>query len=56
MHIIHVLLIVIAVYCAGMWLALAARSVRTGENLETETFHLGLCLILALGFLYLGGQ
>jgi hypothetical protein len=50
------LLIVIALYCGGMWLYLAAHSIRTAEDVETQTFHLGLCLILCLGFLYLGGS
>ena len=48
-------LVVAAAYCAVMWLVLAVSSIRTGAEYERETFHLGLCLILALGFLYLKG-
>lgn len=51
MTIIKIALVVVALYCAGMWLFLAAYSIKTKQSLETETFHLGLCLILALGFL-----
>lgn len=55
MHsILYIALVVSALYCAGMWLYLAAYSLRSGQNLEPETFHLGLCFILAVGALYLG--
>jgi hypothetical protein len=40
-----------ATYCGAMWLVLAVVSFRTGRDVERETFHLGLCFILAVGFL-----
>jgi hypothetical protein len=57
MTIIRVLLILTAVYCGGMWLYLAQFSIRNKVDVEVETFHLGLCFILVLGFLglILGG-
>jgi hypothetical protein len=51
MAIIKVLLAVSALYCAGMWVFLAIYAARMRTNLETETFHLGLCFILSIGFL-----
>lgn len=51
MTIIEILLRLAAVYCGGMWLFLAYHAMRTGEDVETQTFHLGLCFILAVGFL-----
>lgn len=47
-----------ALYCGGMWLVLAVQSWRTGVDFERETFHLGLCFILSIGFagLILGGR
>lgn len=44
-------LILAALWCGAMWLYLAFHTYRYGRNAETETFHLGLCLVLALGFL-----
>lgn len=51
-------LAVSAVYCGGMWLWLA---VITGFNragdegqrraVATDTFHLGLCFVISVGFL-----
>jgi uncharacterized membrane protein YhdT len=38
-------------YCLAMWLVLAYQTYRYGRMAETETFHLGICLVLALGFL-----
>lgn len=40
-----------ALYCGGMWGFLAFLTFRDGTNYERETFHLGLCFILAIGFL-----
>lgn len=51
MTITQVTLSLAAFYCAVMWLFLVARSIATHEDYEIETFHLGLCGILALGFL-----
>ncbi len=42
-----------AIYCAAMYGFLAFRTFRFREDYETETFHLGLCFILAVGFLHL---
>lgn len=50
-NIIFYALALAAGYCALMWLVLAVISFRTGRDVETETFHLGLCFLLALGFL-----
>jgi hypothetical protein len=47
-NIIFYALILAVGYCALMWLVLAVISLR---DVETETFHLGLCFILAVGFL-----
>lgn len=55
MHIsIATILTVVAVYCAAMYLFLAFRTFRYREDHELTTFHLGLCFILAIGFLGLG--
>lgn len=52
--ILTIALAVSALYCICMWLFLAATSIRNRVDVETETFHLGLCFIIAVGFLYLG--
>lgn len=55
MHIsIALILTVIAIYCAVMYGYLGYRAIRYREDRELETFHLGLCFILAIGFLGLG--
>ena len=61
MTIIVALLAVAAAYSGGMWLFTAVQSFRAREAYETRpdladrielyTFHLGLCFILALGFI-----
>lgn len=59
MTIIIILLNLIALYTGGMWLYLGFQTTRRGIvlerdeawNYERHTFHLGLCCILALGFL-----
>lgn len=51
LHPIQIALALVAIYCGTMWLVLAVVSFRTGRDVETETFHLGLCFILAIGFL-----
>ena len=48
---IQIALVVAALWCGGMWLFLARHGLKTGVDVETETFHLGLCFVLALGFL-----
>jgi hypothetical protein len=61
---ITVLLGMSALYSGGMWLWLAALMVvrrsqydmTTLIELERQTFHLGLCFILATGFLLLGAR
>ena len=50
-NIIFYALALAAGYCALTWVVLAVISFRTGRDVERETFHLGLCFILALGFL-----
>ena len=56
MTIIMVMLTVIAAYCFGMWLRLAYHGMTQNllttelESIEQQTFHLGLCGVLALGF------
>lgn len=60
---ITLFLALIALYCAGMWGWLAWIGVADRRRLdrddlielERQTFHLGLCLILCLGFLGLIG-
>jgi hypothetical protein len=49
--IIKTVLVLSALYCAVMYALCAVSSVRTKTDVETETFHLGLCLLIALGFL-----
>ncbi len=44
-------LILSALYCAGMYGFLAYLTFRDQRDYETETFHLGLCFILSVGFL-----
>lgn len=55
MTLIIILLAVAAIYSAGLWLYLVFQSVRgriaPDSTLELHTFHLGLCAILAAGFL-----
>jgi len=46
----QIVLGVAAFWCFVCWLVLAIRSVRTGADVEVETYHLGVCLILAIGF------
>jgi hypothetical protein len=60
---ITVLLAASAVYCGGMWLWLCGVSIAKRRELgfdmlvefERQTFHLGLCFILSIGFLGLIG-
>jgi len=40
-----------ALYSVAMYLYLAYLSFRDYQDYETETFHLGLCFILAVGFI-----
>jgi len=64
LHFVEILLALAAAYSAGMWLWLAGLSVTkrhlyTPDQLvevEHQTFHLGLCFILSLGFLLVGGR
>lgn len=56
MSIIEILLVLVALYCGGSWLFLAWHSFRHRTDVETVTFHLGLCFILAIGFLGLIGS
>lgn len=61
MFVIQALLAIAAIYSGGMWLYMAFASYRgraalkTDESLRHEvqahTFHLGLCCIVAAGFL-----
>lgn len=59
MLIIKIPLALAAIYCGGMWLWLVAISFKHrasapteyGDTIERYTFHLGLCFILAAGFL-----
>jgi flagellar biosynthesis protein FliR len=51
MNLIIIALAVAAVYCGGMWIVLAALGMVRKADYETETFHLGLCFLLAIGFL-----
>lgn len=52
---IKILLLLSAIYSAVMYAILAVESIRYKTDRETETFHLGLCFILCLGFLGLMG-
>lgn len=62
-HLITILLALSALYCGAMWLWLAGLSIvrrsqydqATLIEFERETFHLGLCFILSIGFLGLLG-
>lgn len=58
--IIKLALIFAAAYCGGMWLYTAFVWRRAGnvlttrearQDVERYTFHLGLCFIIAIGFL-----
>jgi hypothetical protein len=59
MFIVQAILALSALYCGGVWgwlcfLGIKHRRVLTPDQqteMERQTFHLGLCLILALGFL-----
>lgn len=51
MAFIKIMLALSAIYCAGMYSFLAILTFRNREDYENETFHLGLCFILAIGFL-----
>lgn len=59
MFIIATVLTIIALYCGGAWLwlshlAFKHRGTYVDADLveiERQTFHLGLCLILSIGFL-----
>lgn len=59
MLIIKLPLALAAIYCGGMWLWLVGVSLKHRsadapeyhETIERYTFHLGLCFILATGFL-----
>lgn len=56
---IQILLVLAALYCGGMWLWVAGSALKNRATLdwgvwqamELNTFHLGLCFILAAGFL-----
>lgn len=56
MNLVEAILAIAAIYCAGMYALLAYRTLKLGENWERETFHLGLCFILAVGFLGIIGE
>ena len=57
--IIIALLLIVSLYCGGMWLWMAWIMLDDRGRLsradliefERQTFHLGLCFILAIGFL-----
>lgn len=51
-----ILLLLAAVYCAVSYGYLFYRTFKHNEDWELETFHLGLCFILAVGFLAIGGR
>jgi hypothetical protein len=53
---IVILLVLSALYCGGMYLFRVAAFYRaqgmdSPASLENDTFHLGLCFILSIGFL-----
>ena len=50
---IAILLGLIALYCFGMWTMCFVRTMKYDEDYREETFHLGLCMVLALGFVLL---
>jgi NhaP-type Na+/H+ or K+/H+ antiporter len=45
------ILVLAAAYCAVAYGYLAYRTFRHREDWELESFHLGLCFILAVGFI-----
>jgi hypothetical protein len=49
------LLLLTAIYCLVMWLILAYRTFRMREDHEFISSALGICFILAVGFLHLRG-
>lgn len=51
MAFIEIMLALSALYCACMYAFLGFLTFRDRVNYENETFHLGLCFILAIGFL-----
>jgi len=56
MILITIALALVALYCGGMWAWHFVRWAQYGfgpvaYETEANTFHLGLCFILALGFL-----
>jgi hypothetical protein len=54
MTLIAIALLLSALYCGGMWLYVARETMMgryDAMTAETHTFYLGLCFILALGFL-----
>jgi hypothetical protein len=59
MVLIKIMLAVSALYCAGMYAWVYVYGIRKGRSLtaaqmasiEANTFHLGICFILAIGFL-----
>lgn len=51
MALIKIALALAAFYSGGMYIALFLVSVLKRVDYERETFHLGLCFILAMGFL-----
>ena len=55
MSICTILLTIVAVYSALAYAVLAFRTFRYGEDWEEVTFHLGLCFVLAIGFLAIQG-
>lgn len=64
MLVIKTLLALTAIYCGGTWLWLSTGALRDRlgltferqDAIERYTFHLGLCFILAVGFLGLIGD
>lgn len=40
-----------ALYAGSAWALLAYRTFAKREDWENETFHLGLCFVIAVGFL-----
>lgn len=56
MLLILTLLTLVALYCGGMWLWRSYNALTEADPavltwIEKHTFHLGLCFILAIGFL-----
>jgi hypothetical protein len=66
MNLAEIALVVSAIYCGGAYLFCAVQSWRYREGykikpeladqMERYTFHLGLCFILAVGFLGIIGK